>query len=1064
MTTTRAAFVPVDQAARERARTDLDTSLVIEAGAGTGKTTLIIDRIEALVLGGRATLDQIAAVTFTENAAATMKLRLRERLERRRTDPAQSAIARERAAAALDILERAPISTIHALCAAMLQERPLECSVIPGFRMADEAEIDLLFGAAWDEWLSTRLMEGDDIVLAAVDAGIALEAESWAERSSLRGLARRLVEERDLEPLVGAVSGGPDIRVQLLALGKKAQALCAQAEAADTLRARLHAFGGFATVVQEVDEAELAQHLEGFAPLDVRGNKEKWASAEALEQGRVLREEINSAIASWQAGRSAAFHARIVAALLGVVSLYQKKKRARGALDFLDLLVLARDALRDRESLRRYFRARFPYLIIDEFQDTDPLQGEIAALLAGDRPGALVVVGDAKQSIYRFRRADVDLFRRISKEYEAAPRRAVLHLTQNFRSRPAILSFANRVFAELIQASDAAGQPAYEAIEPPPGLDPSPSVMALGFEGAFSSGEDLLRLEAPATAAFIGRAAAGGFTVRDPATGTSRGSRAGDVMVLASRLTQLRHLEEAMDAAGLRFTVEGGKSFFDRWEVHETLSVLRAIDDPSDRVALVAALRSSFFGVSDRDLAAYVLEGGYLGGKVDVEKQGAAALGPAMAALGALHERRRELTVARLLDELYDETRVLAALTGAKRGEAQIANLEKVAALARGAAALGVLTLRGFIAFLQERIRTAREEPDLPATRPGDPDTVRVLTIHRAKGLEAPIVVLYDCAADSQRRSDAIPLWDQHKIAIGFRRNCQPPGWDQLAKADGARAAAESRRLLYVACTRARDLLMIPAPRGARPGDFLKDLIAHLPQRGDDVVQVLEAESLFQGPPPQAHPPEPTLVREDALAARWLGERTARLEAGSYRPFAPTAATRLVADTAAASVLEAPRGTGGRDFGRLVHRILERIDFGPGARERAHAMAASLAPSFLLDAAAAGRAAEAVTRALALPVMERARQASAVWRELPLWFPDEGVLVEGVVDLLFVEANGLVVVDYKTDAIVAEQALAQAAHHAAQLQIYGRGLAQATGMEIRERVVLFTSPGIAVTV
>src|SRR5262249_11666386 len=157
-------------------------------------------------------------------------------------------------------------------------------------------------------------------------------------------------------------------------------------------------------------------------------------------------------------------------------------------------------------------------------------------------------------------------------------------------------------------------------------------------------------------------------------------SRAGDVMVLARRLTQLRHLEEAMEAAGLRFSVEGGKSFFDRQEVHEVLSVLRAVEDPSDRVSLVAALRSSFFGVSDRDLASYVLAGGWLGlGSVDADKPGAAALAPALRLLETLYHDRTRLAVPALVERLYEETRILAAFTGTRRGEAQIANLEKVA-------------------------------------------------------------------------------------------------------------------------------------------------------------------------------------------------------------------------------------------------------------------------------------------------------------------------------------------------------------------------------------------------
>ncbi len=202
--------VPVDEDARERARRDHGTSLVIEAGAGTGKTTLLIDRIEALLRAGTVRLDQIAAVTFTENAATTMKLRLRERLEKARLDPAASDEVRQRAGAALETIERAQISTIHALCAAILGERPLECGVVPGFRTADEAESELLFAEAWDDWLTEALLTGHEAVLAALDQGIPLEAEGTWERGSLRGLARTLVEQRDLRPLVAEATIDPE--------------------------------------------------------------------------------------------------------------------------------------------------------------------------------------------------------------------------------------------------------------------------------------------------------------------------------------------------------------------------------------------------------------------------------------------------------------------------------------------------------------------------------------------------------------------------------------------------------------------------------------------------------------------------------------------------------------------------------------------------------------------------------------------------------------------------------------------------------------------------------------
>jgi ATP-dependent helicase/nuclease subunit A len=1064
-------FRPSDEDARERARTDFRTSLVLEAGAGTGKTTLLVDRILALVQTGACRLDQIAAVTFTENAATTMKLRIREGLEKARAAASAPVAERARASAALDVLERAPISTIHALCTSILQERPLECGVLPGFRVADEAEADILFAEAWDEWLADRLVSGDEVLLEAMEQEISLEPKGRNdERTSLRGLARTLLDQRDLAPLLAdAHLDVESWKRELEENGKRAAELSHGVAEGDTLAARLLQLAAFAEQARFLSGPALEAQLLSLPTIQKNfGHKARWPSAEALDAGRAIAAWTGEAKAHWTAAKGADLHGRLVRALLDVVRRYESKKTQRGVLDFVDLLVKARDALRDRESVRRHFRDRFRVLLIDEFQDTDPLQVEIALALSQGVPGGLVVVGDAKQSIYRFRRAEVGLFRKVSDEAAREPGRAVLHLTQNFRSRPAILRFVNHVFAALIVRSEEGGQPGYEPIDPPSGLSEEPAVVALRFDAPFAEGVELLAYEAAATAKLIARAAAGGYEVRDLVSKATRASRAGDVLVLSRRLTQMRFLEEALEKCGLPFTVEGGKSFFDRQEVHEVLAVLRAADDPTDRVSLVAALRSSFFGVSDREIVSYALAGGRLRiGPVDEDAPGAAAVGPALALLVELNRLRTRLSVPALIDRLYDQTRVLAALTGTRRGEAQIANLEKVAALARQAGELGVLTLRGFTRLLSERIGTAREEPDLPSTRPGDPATVRILSIHKAKGLEAPIVALYDSADDLWLQTNVISLWAEGKVAVGFKEGCRPPRWKELADAERARAFSESRRLLYVACTRARDWLVVPQPpKDARVGSFWRDLVAALPAASDADVTVLDAATL------------PTVEREDdtpdlralaaaeggdAVAARWEADRRALLDAGSHRPFTPVSAGRVAARTAPPPVLVASGGEG-RGFGSLVHRLLERAPTDALHPERVQALAVALAPGFGLDVDAARRAAETVLAALRLPVMERARMATRAWRELPLWFADGGELVEGVVDLVFEEDGGLVVVDYKTDHIAPEQALAQAAHHAPQLQLYGRGLAQASGLPVRERLVLFTALGQTVPV
>jgi ATP-dependent helicase/nuclease subunit A len=1063
---------PADHDDRVRARDSRGETLVLEAGAGTGKTTLLVDRIESLILKGDALVTGIAAVTFTENAAATLKLRLRERLERARARTELPEAERARATAAIDTLERAQVSTIHALCAAILQERPLECGVVPGFRTADEAQAEALFAEAWDEWLAERLDASDPVLAEAVRAEIPLMGVAgFGESASLRGLARTLLWQRDLEPLMSEVEPDPvQWRGELIEQAVRARALREAAVAGDAMEEALQRVEAFAEACRVLTGEALVEHLLRVPKVrkDV-GRRANWRTAEALTAARDLVGWVLDAETRWRGALGSHLHAELTRSLAGVLRRYEEKKRQAGVLDFVDLLVRARDALRDRESVRAHARERFRYVLIDEFQDTDPLQVEIAELLAGGAPGRLVVVGDAKQSIYRFRRADVALFARLAAQARTRPGHAVLRLRQNFRSRSAVLAFVNRAFEPLIAFSEDADQPAYEPIDAPPGLAEGPAVLALRFRTRepMARAAALQDAEADAVAAFIARAAGGGWDVRDPASGRLRPSRAGDVMVLAPRLTQVRYLEDALDLQGVACAVDGGKSFFNRQEVHEALATLRAIDDVSDRVSLVAALRSSFFGVSDRDLVQHHLEGHRVDIKEEVPPEASESMRFALSLLRQLHEERLRVSVPGLIERLYDRTRVLAGLTGTRRGEARIANLEKVAALARQSAELGALTLRGFTRLLSARMNESADEPDLPATRPDDPDTVRVLSIHKAKGLEAPIVVLYDLDAKLRTLTDVIALWDRGQVAVGFRAGCRPPGWNDLAERDAARARAEGRRLLYVACTRARDWLVVPRPpRDAQIGDFWKDLLPYVDGAPADEVEVVDADTL-----PRAiatrETVDPRMLAAasggDAAAARWDAERAARIDEGGYRPFIPIAAVKAALRDAPSEQL-AEASSMGRHFGSLVHRVLEWTSFEDATAEVVSAMAAALAPTFGLDAEAGRRAGGAAWSALALPVMARAKAARRVWRELPLVFPDGSDLIEGVIDLVFEEPEGLVIVDYKTDRITAEQAVAQAAHHAPQLQLYGRGLAQAWGVPVVERLVLFTSIGQSVRV
>ncbi|MEO8360121.1 MAG: UvrD-helicase domain-containing protein [Vicinamibacteria bacterium] len=1064
-------LIPQDEAVRERVRSELRTSFVISAGAGTGKTTLLVDRMVNIVLTGFLKLEQIAAVTFTENAATTLKLRLRDALERARAEAKDAAVI-ARASDGLATIERAQVSTIHALCTAMLQERPLEAGVTPGFRVADEALSDFIFEEAWEEWLQDRLTGYDDLLEAVILSRIPLEKTSpIGDPMTLRKLARRLVWQRDLQPHIGHVGVDPrPVRDWFAAKIARGKELVEGKPEADTMVVAVKLLAEDIEKTAGLADPDLIVALKALRVRKGLGNKRLWKADEAFDECRALTQEIADRAATWEKEKNASFYSGLVTALQGVLVIYERRKSEAGVLDYVDLLVKAAEALRKNASLRSYFRRKYRAIIVDEYQDTDPLQVEIIEILAGVSstsaeddsigPASYVVVGDPKQSIYRFRRADASIFAAACEAAKTRPGVELVSLTQNFRSTPAILRFVNRFFSNTIKKS-AYGQPDYEPLAASPHIPDEPSLLALKFTVPQEADSSVLEAEASAIAAFVAAAQNGTLQVRDG--GSTRKSRAGDVLILARRLTQIRPLEQALERASVPFVVDGGRSFFLRSEVVETHAVLRAVDDPSDTTSLVAALRSSFFGVSDRAIAEWRFEGREL--SILQAEPATDEVGRALYLLRRLYEDRTKLPPAALIERLFDETSIFAALHATERGstaraQPRISNLRKVVHLARQAESLGLLTLRGFNLLLANRLDGAGEEPDLPSSRPGDPHTVRIMTIHKAKGLEAPIVVLYDSMDKIIPRVDSVPLREEGKIALGFVKDCQAPDWDVLALKEEARLREETHRLRYVAATRARDWLVVPIPPATeRVGDFWHDIAKEISIPSPDLVNLDAGAVKLPDEPPENYVEGPGEEMPSDLSG-FRARRAALIAAASEITLSPVPVREDAARESPAAV-EPPEFVG-RVFGSFVHRLLELADF--SKPESVRKIAPALAPAFPLTKEAVARAEAQAEAALSLPIMREAARAARVFREVPISYVEEDRLLEGVCDLAFEDEKGWVVVDYKTEAISEDQVLAQASHHAAQLRRYARGLALASDSHQSRRFVLFTSLGRQVAV
>lgn len=1076
-----------DQDVRDLVSSDLSRTYLVEAGAGTGKTKVIVDRYVRCVLDperGAGDVRAVAAITFTEKAAGELRQRIREEFERQASSAAEGPEA-DRVQAALEALDDAPIGTIHGFAGRLLREFPVEAGVDPAFEQLDALGSDLEGARLWGEWLA-QLAAGhrqDEAVRAALArllrAGVRLDA--------LRDLAvgaRGVFGERyDLDP-APIPSAEPNLKAGLAALQDRLGSLrdfCATACGDQCDRGFGAAMGLvdacdvlLAEPPPDVDRLaaalyDLPAKLTPSAPGGARGNwddarggkPELQARYRALAAGaEALRDEYASYLTATAVAVTDAFSRWAGAAQV-----------ALGRLDFTDLLGCLRDVLLHDRRTRAALQRRLRYVLVDEFQDTDPLQAEIVFYLCEREPvaygwldvvlepGKLFVVGDPKQSIYRFRRADIGMYDEVKSLISAQPGGTgiVTAIRQNFRTTPRVVAWVNNVFATVFDDDQEEGrQPGYQWVEPfrPQGDDPRVVVMTGGEYGSGAGTAAAARQdEARAVAALLSRMLgedAWRWRVQDRdaegfAEEALREPRWGDIAVLYRTTTGLDTLEDALRAAGVPYRVEGGATYFARREVDDALLCLRAVDDPSDGPALYGALHSTFFGCSDDDLVLFWAAGGRFDLFAAEQPPGHEAVRAGLSTLRGLHDLRAEREPHELIAELVRRTRAAQLLAATGPGAAQaVANLDKLVERARAFVVAGGGGLGAFLTWAAEAGDAAGEQE---SQIDDDGDLVRLLTIHKAKGLEYPIVVVIGGAqGNSGARGE--PIVERGARTLHARLRVALPGSAEkslesqrctaLREREKRMAESELRRLLYVATTRARDRLVLtcfgsPVKKDGEPtsGALLGPVWASLPapvvdgqEREEDGVLVLPPLELAAADEPDGPPDVDRL-----LAARdaWVARRAATLE-NSGRPARATSPSGLehVDEEVRSGGAGAPPGRArALALGSVVHRVMEVCNL------HDEASVARVAGPIATELGWPDIAHEAEVLAMSCwrsaPVRAAAEAAAAdpeaVYRELPVGAMVDDVLVGGALDLCFRDGDAWVIVDYKTDKAAAPDVL-----------------------------------------
>lgn len=1103
-------------------------SVIVRAGAGSGKTEVLAQRFAALVSGdvpGMPALApvEIAAITFTEKAALDMRSRIAQVLGERLAK-AEDAGMRHHLLRARRTLALARISTIHGFCARLLREHALEADLVPGFRVLDEDESDVFLERAVKRLIVEAVRGRDPGALGLVSA------------LGLHGAGRADGAVEVVMGLIGELGRRglkPDWLVE--ATRETARRLRAQAEATRNLATRAAAF------IEELLDVEAAPKLDELRAAwpryrelllglnadskpdvlgDLRALTELFPDAKGKVVGDIVRRLRALVVAgglgrgvglegelidAYGAGRAAGPMGEAAGFVAAAAAELDRLKLWENVLTFDDMAVRALGVLRDAPAVLARYRSELSVLMVDEYQDTDPVQHELVELLSGRAaPGGppapapdLFIVADEKQSIYRFRGADVTAFARAQKLGLTR-----VSLRDNHRSIPPLLEFVNAL-AQSAMRSELSPAPEYwvewspdHHLKPvrkaPSG--PAVEVMVSARDGAPSGARaaELREIEARFLARRISELIEAGTSVEDPKQGGPRPARFGDVAILMRALTDVATYERALERARVPFYTVKGRGFYACPEVSDLIALLAALDSPPDPIALAAALRSPLFGLSDQCLLEIALrawneEGAYgpdlagifFGDAADLNRLGSGR-DEAVRARDVLRELRTMVDrapLAEILERALELTCFEPVMLAQSRGRERVANVRKLVEVARRLESRRSLAgFSDFVAHLR-RLSNGLGAQEAKAQILGEGENVvRLMTIHQAKGLEFPVVIVADMARREPGDSRTVLLSPGDGLlmsaTVGAGYRLPNPALNEYRKARAEEERAEAARLLYVAVTRARDRLILSEgadPRAGWAGQLRKALGAERVAdfvRSGAAAQTLalgEAEIVLRRVAPledaRADTPGPAPCRSPD-EADFVALRNRRLA------FAPPAEREIVVTpTALDDFCRCPRqyelretlGLAGRTplaleqpealrMGIVAHAVLERLLGMPGVARTREAMAA-LVRRFAAGAMLTAQQLDELAQDIALYVADqRARDggtaARVLGREIPFFLRVAGddvvVFVEGRIDLLIDDGKRLLVRDYKY-----ARAAEAGPDYRVQLECYGLAVAEA---------------------
>jgi ATP-dependent exoDNAse (exonuclease V) beta subunit len=982
----------------------------VSAGAGTGKTTVLVERFARAIERG-VDVDSILVITYTERAAAELRARIRARL----VELGRGDVARD--------LDGAWISTIHGFCFRLLRGHPLAAGLDPRFRVLDESQSRVLRSEAFDAALAEFLRGAppDRLELLATYGSRGLRRMLTGVAETLRAAGR---------PLELALGDEPDLAGRVAELGEAARLVLAETEGNALLEAGR---AQVARALELLDPVPSADRLLDLSAVAVKGaRKEPFSSYESAR--RALEQTALNAVAV----RDRDFLQELLETF---ARAYSAAKQHESALDFEDLQLDARNLLRGNESIRQRESLRFRSVMVDEFQDTNALQCELIDLLS---PEELFFVGDEFQSIYRFRHADVEVFRaRRASSGEVVP------LRRNYRSRPELLAVVNELFGadfgEDFQPLEAAGR------FPDPAAGPAVELLVT----------DKASFRETSTHWRLGEAQAVAQRVRELVD--SGEVEPGEIVLLFAAGTDSDLFEEQLRARGLPTYRATGRGYYGQQQVVDLLAYLRLVHNRYDDEALVAVLASPLVGVSNDALVLLRRAAGRRPLFCGLERTVPPGLDERDERLvRAFRQRYDRLTglstragLERLCEAVVDEHDYDLAVLAQWDGRRRYANLRKLGRLARSYEDLRGPDIEGFVRFMRDLDAAGAREVEAFAEEEGA-DAVRLLTIHAAKGLEFRVVIVADAGRDRQPSSgeEILCLPDGRfgfKVAdpvTGQRRGAFD--YEDVRRAEEAAEEAERRRLYYVAMTRAMDRLIVSGSfEPGRAADARTPIGWVLDRLGGVDLSKVEGDTLdlergearlllkvnrYAPGPPRA---EPATGEVPAQLTLFPVDESRHVEAGLRLPPLATIPEPSIHDPRRLSFSalatfdqcsykyyaryvvgmrerDGGAGLGAIGVGSAVHEVLEGLDLAAPAAPSQDDLAARLTDASADEIA---RIASFVDAYCGSELAARLASLDELTAEQPFAFEHDGVVLHGFLDVFRLVDGRALVVDYKTNAL-----------------------------------------------